>query len=307
MEINSRQHGFSLVETLMAVATLAIGLLFIGGTLMTGVYLSTVSTERTMASVIADEAFAKIELYGLDPSDPALGGGGFVSYGRIGVMPAGEFEYPSTWVDKTPGRQYSWSAICRRVDPNAGLSIDAPSNVASSRLVQFTVFVCRETGAPVKHWVRSNGGVLVLNPDDPLPRPARVTIEQDTTPADPHVVRITDTVTANLPDEYTFINDGSTLVDEATGQIYRVLERSAAAPGAITLDRSWAGARLPSRGGVWVIPPGRVVPAGWVIPPIDREVKPPPFPGSRNPVVGIYQRTLEFEKQDANATSVYSY
>jgi hypothetical protein len=275
------------METLMAVGTLAIGLLFIGGTFMTGVYLSTVSTERTMASVIADEAFAKIELYGLDPNSPVLRNApGFISYDQVKTMPVAEFRYPSTWVSATPGRQYSWSAICKRVSTNVPTA-DHPAG--PSRLVQFTVFVCRQTGGQLKYWVRPADGASRLDPCD-LPRPVRVTIEQ-TAGTDPRTVRIRDAIGTDTIDEQTFISDGASIVDEATGQIYRVLERLAASPDTIALDRPWTGGAItpPTGGGVWVIPPGTM------------RTAPPASPSGRNPVVGIYQRTLGFDQQNAKS------
>ena len=70
---NARQNkGFSLVEVLLAVGTLAIGMIFIGGTFLTGIHFATISTERTIAAVAADEAFAKIRLYGVNLTDPNL-------------------------------------------------------------------------------------------------------------------------------------------------------------------------------------------------------------------------------------------
>ena len=50
----------------MAVGTLAIGMTFIAGTFLTGIFFSTLSTERTIAAVAAEEAFAKVQIYGLD-------------------------------------------------------------------------------------------------------------------------------------------------------------------------------------------------------------------------------------------------
>ena len=60
-----RQSGFSLTEVLLAIATLAIGMLFVGGTFMLGIHFSRVSTEHSIAPVVAEEAFAKMSLYGV--------------------------------------------------------------------------------------------------------------------------------------------------------------------------------------------------------------------------------------------------
>ena len=53
-----KNSGFSLTEVLLAVGTLAIGMIFISGTFLTGIYFATIATERTIAAVAANEAFA---------------------------------------------------------------------------------------------------------------------------------------------------------------------------------------------------------------------------------------------------------
>ena len=127
-----RQTGFSLTETLLAVGTLAIGLMFIAGTFLTGLYFSTTSTERTVAAVAADEALAKIRIAGPDPNGLGLKTDGFVLYQPLTAAAADEEHlYPSTRLE--PQRQYSWSMLCRRMS-------------AGSRLVQCTVFISRQTG-----------------------------------------------------------------------------------------------------------------------------------------------------------------
>ena len=119
MKRNARQHGFSLLETLLAVSTLAIGMIFVGGTFLTGIYFATVSTERTIATVAADEALAKIQLYGLDVDDPNLSIEGFVLYENLQSIPSEEMLYPS--IDANSVREYSWAALCRRMDPQSRL------------------------------------------------------------------------------------------------------------------------------------------------------------------------------------------
>ena len=93
---NTRQHrGFSLIEVLLAVGTLAIGMIFIGGTFLTGIYFATISTERTIAAVAADEAFAKIKLYGINLTDPNLVLDQLTPLEALNTIAAEEFAYPS--------------------------------------------------------------------------------------------------------------------------------------------------------------------------------------------------------------------
>ena len=63
--IDNRQYreGFSLTEVLIAVGLLAVGMLFIAGAFPVSIHFTTVATERTIAPIVADEAFAKCRLY----------------------------------------------------------------------------------------------------------------------------------------------------------------------------------------------------------------------------------------------------
>jgi Tfp pilus assembly protein PilV len=249
-----RQFGFSLTETLLAVATLAIGLTFIAGTFLAGVYFSTTSTERTVAAVAADEALAKIRIYGLDPNNANLKTDGCTPYEQLVTIPPDEYLYPST--REEPARQYSWAVLCRRLGP-------------AGRLVQCTVFVSRQT-AGATYWARKTGAEApqlgTANPD--LPRPVRVNLVPEAGATNPNEVLIQDAVPTDTVDERTFINDGSVLVDDKTGQIYRVLERYADQPDKIRLDRPWTG------GWAWVVPPAAS--------------------GGRDPTVGVFQEVLRF-------------
>ncbi|OHB65720.1 MAG: hypothetical protein A2Y76_12135 [Planctomycetes bacterium RBG_13_60_9] len=261
---SKRQHGFSLMETLMAVGTLAIGMMFIAGSFLTGVYLSTVSTERTIAAVAADEAFAKVQLYGLDPNQASLTSTRFVSYEQFVTIPAEEYLYPST--REEPERQYSWAAICRRMR-------------GGSRLIQCTVFVSRQIGTSSTYWVRTGGaGGTQLGPLS-LPRPVPVLVMQDVNSPNTRELLLQDALPADGIDELAFVNDGAVLVDDRTGQIYRVLERYADQPDKILLDLPWTGGAIapPSGGWVWVVPPATA--------------------GGRDPLVGVYQQVLRFPEQ----------
>jgi hypothetical protein len=251
-----------LTETLLAVGTLAIGLMFISGTFLTGVYFSSTSTERTVGAVAADEALAKMRIYGLDPNNANLKTDGFVPYEQLVTIPAEEYLYPSTREEST--RQYSWAALCRRM--NAG-----------SRLVQCTVFISRQT-AGATYRARKTGAEApqLGTPNPDLPRPVRINLVQDANGANSAEVLLKDAVPDDGIDELAFVNDGCFLVDDKTGQIYHVLDRYASQPDKIRLDRPWTGGAISGPAGGWA----------WVVPPA--------VSGGRNPVVAVYQDVVRF-------------
>jgi hypothetical protein len=226
------------METLIAVGTLAIGLLFIAGTFVAGVHFSALTTERTIAAVAAEEAFAKIRLYGLDAGDPNLAADKMERFESLLAIDPNEFAYPSIRSDPAY-KQYDWSAICRLV-------------ASGSRLVQLTVFVTRAS-APAASYQGGTG----------RPIPMQVEVSADATSSQLRIQKL---------DEQNWINDGYRIVDDKTGQIYRVLERLADTPDTIVLDGPWQGAT--TGGAVWVVPP--------------------PATGGRNPCVGVYQKVVRF-------------
>jgi Tfp pilus assembly protein PilV len=232
--------GFSLTETLLAVATLAIGLMFVAGTFVAGVHFSTIATERTIAAVAADEAFAKIRLYstGIDPNLAVDKMTRFEEL--VKKIDPNEFAYPST-ENKIIQKQYYWSALCRLVAPN-------------SRLVQLTVFISRTAGEAASY----RGGI-----NHPIPLQVNISgtagnnqlkIEEPTDPA-----------------KKSWINDGYHIVNDKTGQTYRVVERDADQPDTVVLDNPWQST---GSGSVWVVPP--------------------PTGSGRNLCVAIYQKVVRF-------------
>ena len=224
-----RKHcGFSLMEVLLAVATLSIGMIFVAGVFPVAIYFSTEATEQTIAAVVADEAFAKIRLYG--ESDPAyqnwLSGeplGGCVDFSDVVAVDPNEFAYPSYPNADILRTRYCWSALCRRL--------------RGTRLVQVTVFVCR----------RITGGIGYRAPDDPIsgrvPYPMPVPVGVSGRPG-------TDVLMIDDEDQRPFINDGYIIVDNESGRLYRVLRRDPEQTNTIILDRPWQGGDL-----VWVVPP----------------------------------------------------
>jgi len=241
MNLMSKKSGFSLTEVLLALGTLAIGMTFVSGTFLAGIYLSTISTEQTIASIVAEEAFAKVRIFGLGSGvqNPAVDG--LTRYETMNTnIPSDEFAYPSTPIESD--KQYYWSALCRSVD----------SSVAN-QLIQVTVFVSRKVGVGTTY----PGGF-----DRPVPVEVGASFVSGSG---------NDTLTISDSAERGYINDGCKIVDNRTGEIYRVIRRGPDAPDTIVLDRPWQGESTSS---VWVVPP--------------------PTGGGRYPGIAVYQKVIRF-------------
>jgi len=255
------RRGFSLIEVLMAVGTLAIGMIFIGGTFLVAIHLTTVSSERTIATIVANEAFAKVRLYGVDLNDPNLGGSHQWPFADltplVGPRPVNpnEFAYPSTRT--LAEKQYFWSALCRELpsDPNHDL--------------QVTVFISRKVGV----------GTVYIGPPEPMKpmkvmdRPVPMWVEVIAAPGDT-------VITINNAAKVQWISDGYTIVEDSTGERYRVIERAASGIAEeLTLDpaKPWLGGDK-----VWAVPP----------PMIPGSV--PPAVRGRGPCIAVYQTKIKF-------------
>lgn len=274
MSCKTQNPGFSLTEMLLAIGVLSVGMVFIAGVFPVAIHFMTISTERTIAAVVADEAFAKIKLYAHpDPAGPDtneiqlglltdLGHAYFRDPSIFPVMayidPNEEFMYPSTDTDVSQ-KHYCFSALCRLTGPG---------------LVQVTVFICRKTGPILRYYTPD----MTLIPSDPdygvvdfsgaitvdWPRPVKVAVVAD--PVKPNEIHIVE------PKERMFINDGCRIVDNATGRIYRVMERYAPPnDNIILLDGDW---QVGSDNNVWVVPP--------------------PTGAGRYPCIAIYQKEIRF-------------
>jgi hypothetical protein len=261
MRKRRQYRGFSLTEVLLAVGTLAIGMIFISGTFLTGIHFSTIATERTYAAGVADEAFAKIRLYGIN-FDPFLwtGNTGYpvypnqsVEFNAVTIIDPNEFAYPST--GNLAGKQYFWSALCRLV--NQRNEPDDPN-----RLVQVTVFISRKVGSGTLYPGGMAGRTQVK-----IPVPVPVSVSG---------VVGSNILTVQDPSNQSFINGGYTIVENGTGQIFRVLNRDADLPDRIQLDRPLPGRPVgePWSGLVWVVPP--------------------PVGGGKNPCIAVYQEIIRF-------------
>jgi hypothetical protein len=249
---------------LLAVGIIAVGMLFIAGVFPVGIHFTTIASERTLAAVVADEAFAKIRLYGIVADFNSLPVVACVDYSVIsslGINPVDvEFSYPSDPNINISDKQFYWSALCKRVDPD-------PNN----RLVQVTVFACRKVGTGSIYRRRDPlAPPAFTTVPSPVPVPVWVNVSQPVG-FNPDSLLVSDADPADGISEITFINDGCTIVDNMSGQIYRVLERDPVMPDRIILDRFWQGGPT---GSVWVVPP--------------------PIGGGRYPCIAIYQRVIRF-------------
>ena len=242
------RHGFSLTEVLLAVGILAVGMLFIAGVFPVSIHFTTVATERTIAATVADEAFAKIKLYGvpvgLSDANQAL-------YAPA-VVPYTEYAYPSTPTADPNSKRYWWSAICRSV----------PGSLTD---VQVTVFVSRKVGMTTTYYTRNP-----LPPENlvPINRPVPVFVSV-TAGSGANEIVTSDTLGLS-----NFINDGYTIVDDKTGDIYRILDRTG---NVVRLDKNWAGSISQW---VWTIP----APVSF----------PPSGTSGRYPCIGVYQKIIRF-------------
>ncbi len=202
MKRKLRHNGFSLVEVLMAVGILTVAMLLVATMFPLGIHFTTVSVERTMAAIVADEAFAKVQLFGIDT--------GFLNTaGSTDTLPlalylnlpfdVNEFAYPS--IDPTTEKkQYYWAGLCRKIS-------------ADSNNIQITIFAARKKA-------NSNTYSTKVYP----------------------IFFQTSVVASSGSDEITqgglegFINPPTTIAEVTTGRLFRVVKRVGLK---LTLDREW--------------------------------------------------------------------
>jgi len=234
----------------MAVGILSVGMMLIATMFPVGIYLTSVAAERTMAAIVSDEAIAKIQLYGIvDPcNDPCSCFDyeeGLVVAGRIDPN---EFSYPP--VDPcTATRQYYWSALYKKMDSNP-----------ADREYLITVFVARKTNPNLTYPDGGDGGK----------RPKAIRLrEVNQTGLKDDELRITE------PNQIREVNPPTTILNNASGRLYRVVDREVADSNIIKLDRIWTeDMNNSSQRYIWLVPP--------------------PETGGRNADIEVYQRIIRF-------------
>jgi len=233
MKNKKNKKGFSLAEILMSLGILSIGMLLIAAVFPAGIHFTTIATERTIASSVADEAFAKIKIYSSDPNfDPVILGNILETFPPVPSPFSSAFNdnvecsYPSDDALDVSRRMYSWSALWRRT---------------SGRNVQVTVFVSRRATAGTMYYEADATGNL--SGDEGLwPVPLHVNVQAGEYPNQIDVMQ-------GSP-QSNFINPGCTIVDSINGRIYRVLDRI---ENVVFLDGDWLGTT--EKTDVWVVAP----------------------------------------------------
>ncbi len=309
-----KNHGFSLTEVLIAMAILTTGMVFIAGIFPAAIRLSTISAERVNASLAAEEAFAKIQLYAqgnpLDTGDDFDPGElssldnfsindvrdgkesfAFIIDESVAVFKATEeldpnvFAYPSDDGRDIKDKQYFWSAVLRLAEPYDPIADNRP-------LVQVTVFICRKVRTGVKYYDPNEFYNSPFSPTADINYPMAVPIRVSWDSSKPDRLTIDNSNPGPGGEKIrTFINDGYTIVDDETGRIYRVTERlKGSSDDVIILDRNWnrwwwewdnVQEKYLWKKDVTRDTDMRV----WVVP--------PPANGNRRPCIAVYQRELK--------------
>ncbi len=225
----------------MAAGILAIGFVFIAGMFPVGVKLTALAAEQTIAPIAVDEAIAKIKLYA-DPNFVGAlwqaqlrSGSAYIDFSDLMLqrgfpIDQDEFTYPSADI-RPELKKYHWSALCRRI----GL-----------RDVHVIVFVSRKAGAGARY--RYYDQFNAFHNDGRWPVPVKM------------VVGVGDDerrLIIGTQDQRSYISTGSTIVDDATGRVYRVLKRRLDNDNIVfKLDRKLEGyVAPPANVSVWVVPP----------------------------------------------------
>ena len=295
-----KQPGFSVAEVMIAVGILGVALIFIAGVFPVGIRFTEVSTNRTVGTIVASEAFAKIRLMadevGVDYTDlQELRTEEHRDFNdwcdEIDddyLLDVNTYSYPTDNTVEFGKKQYCWSALLRRVDKYRS----GPNEPDSSRDVQVTVFVYRRAGNNPKYYKpdyddlkfpgRDYGRMPIPVETYELPRPVKIEVDD---------VLIRDNELEIIkPEEKTLINDGDLIVDDRTGRIYRVLERyTPPNDHIILLDKDFNyydadGDSFESEDWfVWVVPAPWALGGGntWKV-------------SGKNPCIGVYQKVIKF-------------
>lgn len=297
-----RQFGFSLIEVLLATGILGVGLILIAMVFPVGIKLTSVAAERTVGTIAANEAAAKVQLWGLPPFADWTAAGPqnptvfphtqCTEYlnllNQLYPAPAkdltwDEFLYPSITVPVgEEAQKYHWSALCYGVsDQEVLLTVFVTRQITSGMKYYYQKYV----PAPVYDYTRGADGVW--------PSPVSVFLRYDS--ATPNELMVLpadgnqdwDLVPGQTRTVFGFFNDTATIIEDRTGQLYRVQEyKDAVAPAGekdtLVLTEPWQWPGYPNNP-----PAGTQILKFWVVP--------PGIGTGRNPVIDVTQTTIRME------------
>ncbi|MEN6384710.1 MAG: prepilin-type N-terminal cleavage/methylation domain-containing protein [Phycisphaerales bacterium] len=258
-----KNNGFSLTEVLMAVGILSIGIMLVATMFPAAIYLTTVASEKTMASIVADEAFAKMQLFGFKlRKEDQLRTTGFYRYWEemqdgdninndFDVDP-NEYIYPS--LDGDSGKpQYSWSALCKKLN-------DDPLD--NRYLVK--LYVTRKTSSNMIFFKNA-----LFNDANNSDWPVPVCVDVLYSPPNKLTMGSEASGYVNPP-------PSTVIIDNKSGRLFRIISSDKTS---MTLDRNWDNdINTPKL--VWVVPSGKVN---------DK-------PAGKNPDIDVFQKIIDFKK-----------
>jgi prepilin-type N-terminal cleavage/methylation domain-containing protein len=252
-----KNSGFSLTEVLMAAGILCVGIMLVATMFPAALYLTTVASEKTMAAIVADEAFAKIQIYGIknvpvnDPNGPE----GFYRYWDLmkNDIDTNEFTYPST-DGNGKNSQYSWAALCKK------LTKDSHDNRYLVKL-----YVCRKISPNQKFFKNA-----LFNDANTCDWPVPVCVD--------NVGYIPPNKLTMGSIESGFVNPppSTAIIDNLSGRVFRIISNEDVV---MTLDRNWDN-DINTPNAIWIVPSGVV----------NKKT------AGKNPDIDVFQKIIDFKK-----------
>lgn len=244
----------------MAAGILSVGIMLVATMFPAAIYLTTVASEKTFAAIVADQAFAKMRLYGIktvsDPNQTKI----FRKYWEDmnDVIDFDEYTYPSfdgKW-------QYSWVPLCKKLN-------DDPCDL--QYLVK--LYVSRRTNPNQKFF---SSGTLNSYSDMPIPLCVKVGYNR----AKPKQLTIPKYLN-NPVVEFVCPPPATAIVDNFSGGVFRIISKDDedVTGETVTLDRSW-DKDIGDPNEIWLLPAAV----------IDKK------PAGRNPDIEVFQKIITFKK-----------
>jgi prepilin-type N-terminal cleavage/methylation domain-containing protein len=250
--------GFSLTEVLMAAGILSIGIMLVATMFPAALYLTSTASEKTMAAIVADEAFAKMQLYGnkLNKNDPCV----FDRYWETMADKIHEDEY--TYPSFSGNTQYAWVPLCKKLN-----------NDSHDMRYLVKVYVSRKTSPNqrfYKTWALSD----VNTAKWPIP------LDTDADLVSSNQLRIP----ANEEKKEVFSPPPSTtIIDSMSGRVFRVIKREG---NVLTLDRNWDEDIPKTSIYIWYLPAS-----------VGSQTGPKNKAVGKNPDIEVFQKIIDFGKK----------